>query len=315
MNCIRVFACLSFTAVATAQTLTIDAATPLITSAHSGTTRVRQSVPAGPLATMGQLNPTAGSAVAITSWWVEVTPVAMSFALWQMAAVPPGSATPARAAAGTHDFLLHLSHPTPISMLISANQWFEVLPGAPQPLVQVDVLDDGVAEFVFTTIPHGAALPIAVVTVGPTPVPIRVRAQNAVTAVGAGAASHLRILATPNNQLDIVRVVTGCSPANHLACLPSFVATGVDFWVGSAGFYPSLLVLGLSSQPIMLPALGSTPCILGPSPDTVLFVPPTVGRYTLPLPAAVRPVDVFAQVVQLYGPTLAVTDAFRVNAY
>ena len=319
MNTLRIVVCASIGCVATAQQLTVAAATPLTVSAQNAGTTTSNSIPAGPLASVGWINassPGGGLAQANVVWQVEATPISLSFDTWQMATVLPQATAPASASAGPHEYLLHLTSPSPMSMLISAHRWFDLFPASPLPQLQVDVLDDGVPEFVLTSTQTGPSWPIAVVTTGPLPVPIRVRLASLATAGGTGGNASLRLTATPNNGLDISRVVIGCSPSNALECHPSFVGTGVDFWASSSPFYPSVLVLGLGPQPVVFPTVLGVPCILGPSPDLlVLVTPSTTMPFTLPLPPAVRPVTVYAQVVQLPLPLLFFTDAFRVAAY
>lgn len=315
MSMLRLVVCLSIASVTCAQQLTIDAATPLVVSAQNAGTTSTQTLPAGPLPALGQLVASATAAQAHTGWQVQATPVALSFDLWQMAAVAPQATPPASASAGPHEYLLHLSSASAMNMLVSGHQWFDLLPGSPFPLVQVDVFDDGTIEFVLTSTQTGPDWGIAVVPVGPQPVPIRVRAANQGGLTGVGGSTHLHLSVTPNNLLDITTVASSCA-TNFLQCHPSFVGTGVDFWVGGAGSGPPVvLVLGLGLQPTVLPAHLGVPCLLVPSPDVlVLATSANALPFTLPLPPPVRPVTVYAQVVMVAS-QLLVTDAFRVSAY
>ena len=316
MNIIHVAASAAIACIATAQQLTITAATPLVVSAQNAGSTTSQTLPAGPLAPLGHINASAsgGAAGAHATWDVGTTPVALSVRLWHMAVVAPQATAPASASAGPHEYLLHLSSPSPRNMLVRGHRWFDLLPGSPLPLVEVDVLDDGSSEFVVTSTATGPNLPIAAVSVGPLPIAIRVRVANVASMAGTLGSSFLHLEATPNNDLDITQVVIGCSTAS-LQCHPSFVGTGVDFWFNNLSVIPCVLVLGLGLQPVVLPAYFGVPCILAPTPDFVVLAgTSSTLPFTLPLPPAVRPVTVYGQVVHLSSPLL-VTDGFRIGAF
>ena len=62
---------------------------------------------------------------------------------------------------------------------------------------------------------------------------------------------------------------------------------------------PVVAVLGLGTQPTLLPPspLSPVPCLLLPSPDLVLLMPPS--GFDLPIPPAVRPLNLYVQGVEL----------------
>ena len=310
MRMLRLASCLSFVSVVTAQQMTVTAATPLVAAAQTGSASATQSVPAGPLPPIGQCQAGVFTAGAYVLWHVENATNELWFEALQVAT---GSSASASASSGVHDFLLQLTAPLATPVAITGTLSLDLAVGQPVPLVYVDVGDDGWNEVVPVTAP-GAEANLAVVTLGSVPLPVRVRLQNQI-AGPAHSIVRLRLTVRPSNLLRIDRVVIGCSPLETLDPQPSFAGTGVDFHVSGSTANASVLVLGLQLQPIVLPSSAIFPCIVAPSADVLIpFFGITLQTFTLPLPAAVRPVNVFAQLVQLFGSDLRVTSGYCVQA-
>lgn len=314
MNVRLIFACLAAASAATAQQLTLETKSPQIAVVTVGSTVARRQEPPALLEPLGFVRAFVGPTFANITWNVGVTvEAALSCEITQMVSVSPLVLQPASAAVKVNDYLLRLDAPSGMAVQILAYQAFDVSPGAQQPLVKVDVFDDGQPEAVATTALSGPVQPLAVVTVGSQPLPIRISMSSLATAPGSHAGSLLRIEVAPFNQLAIDRVALGCGPMNDLLCVPWWTGNGVAFFADGA-LMPSVLALGLAPQPVLLPSFGAETCLLVPRPDAVL---PLVGLgmpSTLALPAAVRPVTVYAQVVRFAQGSLRVTDAFRIIA-
>ncbi|MFN3242498.1 MAG: hypothetical protein ACE37K_13425 [Planctomycetota bacterium] len=93
--------------------------------------------------------------------------------------------------------------------------------------------------------------------------------------------------------------------------LPAFPQSGVLFGVGVASG-PAVAVYGLGVQPTLLPNSGALqPCLLVPSPDLVVLIPP--NGHLLGLPAAVRPITVYVQGVVLLPTGLGTSNGFVVQ--
>ena len=153
------------------------------------------------------------------------------------------------------------------------------------------------------------ALAVLLCALGPTPLPIRLRA--ALVQVGIGVVDlSLRVAVAPATAI-VNPTHAGCAPA-ALFAYPVFEGSGVGFSVLTVD--PIVLVLGLGVQPLLVPSPFPGPCLLLPSPDLLvpIIVPQTF--WSLPLPAAVRPVTVWAQGVLVTAAGLGTTDGFSILA-
>ena len=140
------------------------------------------------------------------------------------------------------------------------------------------------------------------------------------------SASHCDHSAREDLDIDVDQVADGCapgwlpifSPGVYSVRVPFLQANGgdVDFELAGSMLLP-VQVLGLSSTPTSLVTLGLPAGCLGiPSPDLVRVQP----LLSLPIPAAVRPVVIYAQAFSLdTNPVLilgiASSPAYRVSAY
>ncbi|MFK7739511.1 MAG: hypothetical protein AB8H80_04240 [Planctomycetota bacterium] len=74
----------------------------------------------------------------------------------------------------------------------------------------------------------------------------------------------------------------------------------------------TVAVLGLAQLPMLLP--GTPDCLLLPRPDVVVPLGPQ-GVYQQPIPAAVRPITVHVQAVQMLQSSFVTASAFRVDTF
>lgn len=111
-------------------------------------------------------------------------------------------------------------------------------------------------------------------TVGPQPLLVRV-GIDATLAGGTESLSSVTLLLEPRNDLIVWTPVTCCyntsPPPPFLQ--PSFDDIGVDLAIGHDPLEPSVMVLGLSAQPLVLPNALGLLCLLLPSPDILVFAP------------------------------------------
>lgn len=182
--------------------------------------------------------------------------------------------------------------------------------GAAIPGASVDVGADGSIEIPFALALQGQVTFPLVLTAG---VPMRVAiAMNSALAGPVGSlGGEVTITLGPDRDLGILRNAIGCeSPSTPFFARPSFADRGLDLGYPSGA--PLFFVLGLAMQPIVLPSVAATPCLLVPRPDIVFFSP--TGLQHVALPAAVRPVDFFAQGVAWNGIALFPTDGYWITA-
>jgi hypothetical protein len=206
------------------------------------------------------------------------------------------------------DVLLHVSATSPVLANIDFVHALTLSAGALGPAFSIDYGDDGIVE----VSEAGVAVPgFGAVQLGPTPLPIRLRA--AVTQVGVGFIDLALGVAITPATAQVNPITTGCAPASLFA-YPVFAGSGVEFTVAAPG--PVVLVLGLGLQPQPLPLAISASCVLLPSPDLLVpMVAPPLPYFTLPLPAAVRPVTLFAQGVVLFASGLGTTNSYSIFAF
>lgn len=171
---------------------------------------------------------------------------------------------------------------------------------------QMDFGDDGTFEVTESSVGplvHSALL-------GPTPLAIRVRAS--LLKVGNGSIDLALGIAVTPETAQVNSLAGGCAPASLIA-YPVFAGSGVEFTVLAPG--PVVLALGLALQPQPLPFPIASACLLLPAPDLLVpMVAPPLPYFTLPLPAAVRPVTLFAQGVLITATGLGTTNSYSIVA-
>lgn len=215
---------------------------------------------------------------------------------------PGGSAT-----TSYHELVIELTAPSPREIKLEFSITFNATFGTPVPSMTVDVFDDGVYD-----------TRTLFLSVGPQPTPIRVRCQgmaSTLTESFARGSAQLNLSVTAQNNVSITSIVSGCGAISQLS--QSFAHDGVELR-SPFGLMPKLAVLGLASQPILLPntRIGAPwPCLLLPRPDAILMIQPGTG-YSLPIPASIRPIQLNIQTIDFLSPSHLLTgDGYFVSAY
>lgn len=292
---------LSTSLVAQQVSITFTTVTPLVTRAYSSTFNLlqSQSVPANQVGpqwlqtnVMGaQADSEYGIGGNGTTWHLrtECFEVAPSFA------------------EASGEVLIHVTATSPVQASVELLHQLLLTAGSAAPAFRMDFGDDGTFEVTESSIGpvvHGALL-------GPTPLPIRVRAS--LLKVGNGTIDLALGIAVTPETAQVNSLAGGCAPASLFA-YPVFAGSGVEFTVLAPG--PIVLVLGLSLQPQPLPLAIASSCVLLPAPDLLVpMVAPPLPYFTLPLPAAVRPVTLFAQGVLVSAAGLGTTNSFSIVAF
>jgi hypothetical protein len=261
--------------------------------------------PAGPLQQGVVLNAgTQGGAVAAN--YIVMTTMHTQGAEFEVIQGAGLTSAPGVATCGPNTVLWDLSAPQPTPALVRVDFLNGTTPGAPQPSTIIDVLDDGLIDFVNGQAVHGQ--PLLLVTVGPQPLRTRITTFATNSQVGQ-AQSFLILHFEPWNQVGIQTVALGCGATATV--IPTFVDLGVEVLMPEM----AIAVFGFLVQPLLLPPAGSQPCLLVPSPDVLLLMPPGGGMVHVGLPAAVRPATFWVQGVTWPATGLQVSDAFRVSAF
>ncbi len=295
----------------------VSALTPLTLQAADGTNSVLANRPAGPLAPFdgfdASLPGNAGGA-SLTWTYLGNASTSGSFARIEhsLSAVASGPAFTAHA--GPHEFLLEFTAATSVAALLTITNHQQVSGGATAPSILLDYDNDGVIDVVD---PPTQAPTVLARTFGPQPLRVRVIVDAAASGSSVAVTNALEFALTPDNGLTITEMVSECrgvTPTPAPVAAPIFPGTGIQLTPQGYGGELALVVLGLSPQPLVLGAFAGLPCILLPSPDLILL-PSAANPASLPLPAAVRPVTLYAQGVTLLPSGLVVSDGFAIDAH
>jgi hypothetical protein len=292
-------------AVAQAVTATFVTATPVVTVAYSsalGQPPVQQVVPAS---TAGPqfLHSPSGNTEARSTWYEYAFATETQVAWQQRAEVQEGAPS---FAVATGEILVDLVATSATPVTIQLSRMLTAGAGTVVPACSIDVGDDGIAEMTEAT---SATTLVSSITLDV--LPLRIRMRSHVSQIGQGSVDlSLLMRVLPNNSLVISPVGVNCS-LGLLEALPAFTGRGAQFKNPSG--YPVVLVLGLDAQPLTAP-LFSAMCPLLPRPDAL--VPLFAGQlFTLALPAAVRPVTLWAQGVTISSGPLLPTGGFWLSAW
>jgi hypothetical protein len=308
----------SFCGLLTAQaaTVAVRAASALSTSAHNGPFTVAQTLPIGPLPTIGSVDSVATNGTSLveasTAWGATTNSTLAGFVVEQHLTVR-GSAS-GNCVSGPHQIVFAVACPVTRAAILIVRLSKAASPGLPSTTVMVDVGNDGTFDL---TAASPVSLLHSAVSIGPQPLEVRVVLSGAIP-LGQPADASLDDLVTvvvePDNHLSVVPAAAGC--ANQAATLlPAWDLDSVVLDVDASVAPPLVIgVFGLSPAPVLLPnASAALPCLLLPQPDLVVVFQP--GGFTLPLPQAVRPLNVWAQCVLLDLSGLSTTNGFLVNAF
>lgn len=279
-------------------TATARAITPLTVTA--GTPAVTQTLPIGPLPVAGQVLARQSPAEADCSWTLYSGSSECGF-LWSHLLTN-------QASAGPHEVLVEWTATSQVEVALSINSSTNGTAGSTLPAIAIDIGNTGTYQPLSPTSP-----PITTgrYTLGPQPLQIRVRFEGS---VGNGSLHHnLKLAFVPQNDLAIYPLGTGCL-GQTMALAPHFVDTGlIATSVSPPINIPTVLVVGFTAQPQTLPPLFGFPCLLIPRPD-VLIPFFSTQAIDIPLPAAVRPVDLWIQRGGLGFGQLVTSDAYYVRA-
>jgi len=286
-------------------------ARPSLCIASSGGQLNAQTMPVGAMTSSGtfgsNLSFPTSSANAFTQWDTQISDLRAAFTISQEVSVGGSSTDYA-----TNDFelLLQLSSPTPVPVMLTLGRYGAAMAGSPNPLLRVDVGDDGTPDL---TESNNSPLYVQMM-LGPQPLPVRVTMTAQVTGALGLAQQRLFFEVVPSYSFLIDRVMLGCEGLS-LACSETF-AGDLEFDAGFGSIpWPTVYVFGLGVQPALLPAgLAASPlCLLLPRPDALIFqLQPIPIRMSIP--AAVRPLHLWAQAVVLMPNGLGTTDGLQLLA-
>jgi hypothetical protein len=192
------------------------------------------------------------------------------------------------------DLQVILQAPAPRAVVLSMLPTLLLTAGATAPSMQLDLGNDGTFDIDLTT--PNFTLPLVI---GPLGYVINCRMQADIASVGGNevvAHASMRFELRANNDLQVSPLIGGCG-SGSIDVGDSLANYGVH--VGGWSVDLPLAVLGLGTQPTLLPPspLSPVPCLLLPSPDLVLLLPPT--GFDLPIPPSVRPINLYVQGVGL----------------
>lgn len=294
---------LAFVAVAPAQGFTLSApvATTVTLQVPTGTTSTQ--VPAGPLLASGDAILQTPSSFASFSWGgsahstyanVSARARCLLSAAGGSASVVPGE-------------LLYTLTVPPGFVYFETEITIVGTAGAPIPHVRIDLGADGVVDLTEASSPgpQTIGLPVPSGTFA-----IRISVDAALVGAGVVDASA-RVTARPGSGVSSSMILYGCG-ADPFGVWPTWNG-GIEYGGASPSPFPRVAVLGLQVQPLLLQALTSPPCLLLPSPD-VLVLLSTWAPQSLAIPAAVRPIMIVAQAVEVDPLGLLTSNAFQVFA-
>jgi hypothetical protein len=282
----------------------IEVINPITLAAGPAAGQQTQTIPAGQLGTNATGYATSGSSFASIGLTTGTSPYYASASIFAQANASPAESAMAGPALVVFEFTAPVA--TPVTLAIKIDHTGSA--GIPMPQASVDINADGSYEY-FSTLPSQLQPSL---TVGPQPLRIAVQFGPEVLQLGF-AITEVELRLLPENSLLIDDVYSGCVGGRTLLVEPSLIAQGVlvrNFSVGG----PQFTVFGFQSMPVLLPPSAWSFCLLVPSPDVVLPTLPSTTYLNIPLPAAIRPADLWCQSVTLQAGQLLTTNAVRLQA-
>jgi hypothetical protein len=298
-------------AVASAQSMTVDVIAPMQITATSGAQTQSTTLGAGPLPAIGLVPIVAGtfgqSLARAEFEWRQASSATEVRCLLDHRLEVVGPAT-GEASVGSTVVLLTVMSPTPGPMTLQLFSSFSMPAGTAHPLMRVDVGNDGSVEFTESS-GGGTQLPVFV---GASSLPIRIEMSSELLTAGS-LSSALEVRLLPNTNTWITQVGLGCSATIGYTALPDFDGNlEVRMYPLQPQVLPlSFAIFGLGTQALPIGSVGQlgVPCVLLPTPDVVFFLG---GSYTLVVPAAARPIDIWTQAIT--WPGLLLTESYLVQA-
>ncbi len=305
---LRCFACAAICAALPAQTVTtsVSALTPIPCAVTAGGLTTTQILPAGPLANFGSSGANAPgtpvSGQALLGWTAGASATQADFRLTLQTSL--NGATTARL--GPAEMLVTFTGSSPATMPIRyhGDLAFSGVVGSTA-WIRVDVANDGTIDW------QGGQGPLVgtVADLVAQPLQLRILFDDLRVVAGQGIV-QLSLRVTPDHGIHVIPMATNCGLSHVYSVEPLFDTTFADVQFRSQ--YTTWHVLGLEPLPQLLPpalTLTAQPCFAVPSPDFVV----RTGTLYLPIPAAVRPVVLYSQLVELL-PYVRVSDTFQVIA-
>lgn len=285
--------------------LTMSALTPMTVDYTDGVQAVQNVVPIGQLPDSGNVQAAiAGSGFARVGWYRYVHRGYIEQMLEANAWAGPQGV----GACGPFEVLYELNAASPRSVDLQFLRYDSISAGQPWSTLSIDVDNDGTIDYV---VGAGMGFTLAGLQIDAGPRVLRVVMGS--VAIGPGqAAVGMMVRVVPDNDLLVLPEALGCPfPGTMFPPTPVFVDQGFDLV-----FSPGLLVVGAAVAPTVWTPASVLPfastCLLLPSPDIVLWVPS--GFLHVPVPAALRPLELHVQAV-CPGPTgFTATDAFVIHA-
>src|SRR5262252_6638062 len=165
------------------------------------------------------------------------------------------------ASVGPVDVLCRFTSSTPTPVRLEVEWNMSAPAGAPVPSVEVDVHNDGMVEYRGRT---PGTTRLASLTLGPTPLVVRVRMQSSSVSGYINNSVSLRV--EPDSPATIAPVAGACSPI-LLTANPAFDGSlDLELYNTYANVplpFQALAVLGLGAAPVQLPT--PHPCLLIPT--------------------------------------------------
>lgn len=298
-------------AIAQSVNLFTSALTPIVTTIVDGPQVAQATLPVGPLPFSGVLQPQWPGQGHARVWWSRsFGNHSIDYQLAASAVADPQ----VLAACERFEVLIELSASTARTVTLEFSRSGSMTAGQPWPQLDIDIDNDGVVDYV--DFAAGTNVTLQAVQLGASPRFIRV--IMAASAVGPAPASGqasvemlLRVL--PDNNLLVLPEALGCPvPFTMEAPHPALIDQGFDVI-----FSPGLLIVGFAAAPSVWTPTSVLPfastCILLPSPDIVLWVP--TGWQHVPLPAALRPLELHVQAVIPGLSGFGTSDAYAIYAW
>jgi hypothetical protein len=236
-------------------------------------------------------------------WASEASSLGASLTIRQAVSVyGPG---PANGSVEAPDLLLQLQATATLSVNLELAREVDAnAPGGNLAVWRIDVGDDGSFEATETS-PGIVTVPVQL-----TAQPLRIRVASVMGRSGGGNMEVItRITARPRSALSILPAITGCG-ITQLLVQPTLQDGGID--ISSDSLQPVAAVLGLGTNPVLMPSPLSSACLLLPRNDAVVLLLPSQS-FQLVVPPGLRPLLVFAQGVDLF-PAVSTTNGFAIVA-
>lgn len=299
------------------------ATTPLHAAVGINEQMTIETFPAGPMPAEGTLYSRLPSqpwqARSAFCWTIEDRAPAQEVHICTLhRAVLQPTTTPLTSTLGYNEVLFELTAPEPRAVTIDLQVLGPLYAISGTPLLEADVHDDGVVDVSFTAPNSSVSL-----NVGPQPTPIVMRSLISITAMPLipqpweyNFQLSMRIHA--DNDTDIAIAHLACQTPYHgtFFCEEAFEHSGIVFRSPQPQWSPHALILGLSQQPMTLPPPALIPvpaCVVHPSRDLVFVTAANASH--LPLPAAVRPINLFAQAVFMLPGQAVTSHCFQISAH